>query len=117
MKIDQKKAISIMNRKKAKIFIVKYSYKHKVMTAKISKFSGYAKLMTLKVEKQQRLHIDYRVLNGSCILGYVQDKKFIQLADAKFNQEISLDNRKGFIRFKVIGEQADVHLEIKKIDG
>ena len=106
MVIDQKKAISMINRKRAAVFVVKYSYKHKVTTARLVRFSGYANLMSLRV-------INYRVLEGKCVLGYVQDKVFHKLADDKFEQAIELNNRKGLIRLRVIGDKASINLELK----
>lgn len=113
MVIDQKKAISIINRKRAAVFVVKYSYKHKVTTARLVRFNGYANLMSLRVKENQRLHINYRVLEGECVLGYVQDKVFHKLADDKFEQAIELNNRKGLIRLRVIGDKASINLELK----
>lgn len=115
MDIDQKKAVSMINRKRAAVFIAKYSYKYKVATARLVRFSGYANLMSLRVKENQKLHINYRVLEGECVLGYVQDKVFHKLADDKFEQSIQLNNRKGFIRLRVIGEKASVNLELKVI--
>ncbi|QWB96165.1 hypothetical protein KHQ89_01595 [Mycoplasmatota bacterium] len=114
--LKSKKAGSMVDRKRAKIFIVKYKRKEKVILGQINDFTGYANLMMIRVEENQMVDVKYRVLEGSCALGYTQKKQFHVITEEDCEKQIKLDAHKGFIRFRVIGEKASVHLEIKMIN-
>ncbi len=108
--LNSKKAKSIVNHKKAKIFIVRYHYKTKVMKATIKDFTGYANLMMMRVKDDQKVLINYKVTSGVCALAYMQKDQFHVIAQETFNEEVVLNVKKGFMRFRVIGNDASIAL-------
>jgi hypothetical protein len=114
--LESKKARSIVDRKRAKIFIVKYKRKEKVILVRINSFTGYANLMLLKVNEHQKVDVNYRVLKGECALAYTQKKQIHVIAQENFDDQVELDVQKGFVRFRVIGKAASVNIEIKIIN-
>ncbi len=117
--IVTKKIKSIVDRKRAKIFLVKYKYKDKIIKGRIYGFTGYATLMMLRVKENQKVKIDFRVIEGECALAYTQKKEVHILSkDQKdFQEDVTLNVKKGFMRFRIVGEAASVELEIELVDA
>jgi hypothetical protein len=114
--LESKKARSSVDRKRAKIFVVKYKRKEKVIFGQINNFTGYANLMLMRVKDNQEVKVNYRVLEGECALVYVQKKQIHVIAQEDFANQVTLNVDKGFMRFRVIGKNASVHLEIEIMD-
>lgn len=114
--LDSKQARSIVDHKKAKIFMVKYDYKHKVVKARIEKFTGYATLMIVRVKNNQVVDIDYEIKEGNCALAYIQKKQLHVITKEDYAEQLKLKVKKGFVRFRVIGEETSLELAIRLKD-
>lgn len=110
--LESKKAKSIVDYKRARIFMVKYNRRDKIIKSHIKSFSGYATLMWVKVKENQMIDVDFKVLEGECALTYVQKKSVHVISQKDFLGPLKLEVKKGMVRFRVIGEKANVDLLI-----
>lgn len=115
MDFEDKKVFSKVNYKKAFIFMVTRKFRDKSYKGRIKKFTGYANIALLKVEDFQNLYIDFQITNGKAALVAIQKDEMKILTQENMDTHVTLPFKKGLIRLRLIGEQADLSFSIKKV--
>jgi len=109
---DEKKLVSIVNKKMAMVFVVKY--KDNALSCDTRSFSGVRTIGKWSCEVSQMIYIDLQVTQGRAKLILVKDKKVFPLVEGNYEGELKLDLEQGKYRLRMVGEETDAKLIIKK---
>ncbi len=115
MDLTSQKVKSKINYKKALVFIVTRKLRDKSYKGRIKKFTGYANIGRFKINEMQNLHINFEILEGQAALVAIQNDDIKIITQENFNSYVTLPFKKGYMRLRLIGDQAHVQFLIKKI--
>ncbi len=114
MDLIDKKIISRINYKKALVFIVTHQFKDKSYHGKIKKFSGYQTFAWIKVADFQNLYIKAQITEGQAAVIAIQKKEMLIITKDDTEKHVTLPFKKGYIRLRLAGNQANLNFIIKK---
>lgn len=108
---DEKKLISLINRKRALLFILKI--KNKVLKCITKKYTGVKTIGRAKFEKEKVLHIELNVSSGKAKVILIKNKKIKTIAENNFIGDVKIEN--GKYRLRIVGENSNLNLKINLI--
>ena len=109
------KAKSIINYKRALVFIVRKKFKTKTYQGKIKRFSGYQNLFFFKAKGKDKIDLDFIVDKGYACLTVIQKKTMHIITEESCNKQIVLPIKKGWARFRLIGDKTNVNFLITRL--
>jgi L-ribulose-5-phosphate 3-epimerase UlaE len=115
MDLTDKRVMSKINQKKALVFIITRKLKEKKLKGRIKKFSGYQTIGLFKISDLQNFHINLDIKEGQACLVAIQKKDMKVITEKSVDCHTTLPFTKGYVRFRLIGKQASLNLEITKI--
>ena len=109
---DEKKLVSILNRKSALVFYARS--KDKTLYCKTKKFTGVRTICRINCEENQKFYINFKTSNGKGKILLIKDKKIYQLVENDFEGNFSTDLKPGKYRLRLVGNNVDLKIELKK---
>jgi len=111
---DNEKEISgLVNYQMTRVLVV--TFFNGELKGKAKGFSGIKTISLLNVKENQSFEIDFNVTAGKAKLVAVKKKKVILLAENHFVGQVTTQLPKGFCRIRLVGEDANVKLKLRRI--
>jgi len=85
------------------------------LKGKAKGFSGIKTIANLRVKENQSFDIDFDVNAGKAKMVAVKKKEIIVLAENHFTGQLTTHLPKGFCRIRLVGEDADVKIKLRRI--
>ena len=109
---DNKKLTSLINRKRAIVFMVKY--KQNSLLCKTKKFSGVRTIGRVKCKESQSFFLDLKISQGQAKVILIKDKKVYPLIEGSYQGRLSTVLAEGKYRIRIAGISANLNFVIKK---
>jgi len=109
---NERKLSSIVNRKKALVFIMKY--KNQVLTCETKKFTGVRTIAKIKSPNNAEVFIEFEVIQGRGKLIFIKQHKVYPLIEGQYKGKILLPKETGLFRLRIAGDNLDSKLKIYK---
>jgi len=109
---NERKLSSIVNRKKALVFIMKY--KNQVLTCETKKFTGVRTIAKIKSPNNAEVFIEFEVIQGRGKLIFIKDKKVYPLIEGNYKNKILFPKEAGLFRLRIVGDNLESKLKIYK---
>ncbi|MFO7969102.1 MAG: hypothetical protein ACQERX_04580 [Bacillota bacterium] len=110
-----KKAKSMLNYKKALVFIVRKKLSKKTYHGKIRSFSGYQNLFFFKAKAKEKIDLEFTVKKGYACLVLIQKDMFFIVTEESCDKKVTLPVKKGWARLRLIGDKTSVDFVIKRL--
>lgn len=112
---NNEKILGRANYQKTLVLIASFFHGQLKCTAK--EFSGIKTLLLLRINENQRFEIDFKVTSGKAKLVAVRKQEIALLAENVFSGQLTTRLPKGFCRIRLVGENADVKLKLRRIES
>lgn len=110
---SEKEIVGLINYRVCLMMIATFFNGELHCTAK--KFSGVKTILLLRVKENQRFDVNINVTTGKAKLVAIKNREIILLGENHFVGPIATQLHKGFCRIRIVGEDADVELKLRRI--
>lgn len=108
---DEKRINSIVNHMKAQKLIA--FCRKNILKISTTNFSGYKTILYARLQKNQKLDIDFKCLSGEAKLVLIRKKQIYEICNNTDKQTKTMNIEKGLYRIRLIGNNATINSEIK----